>query len=101
MAVRIQCHGRFFGRNPYGVLWILRDKYSPSILWPISSMLRTTIMVKHGANLKQYDQLKAFIKVVNKGYEPNGAKDLEDEHVQKFLSEAPGSTYLADKVKSK
>lgn len=76
----------------------LTEKYKPSTLWAIFSMLRTTIKVKKKLDISKYFSLSAFMKVQSDGYQPKKSKVLSAEHVQKFLTEAPDETFLLLKV---
>lgn len=76
----------------------LAEKYKPSSLWAIYSMLKTTLMTKHCVNIKNYANLMAFLRKKSDGFISKKSKVLSAEHVEKFLNDAPDAKYLATKV---
>lgn len=76
----------------------LANKYKPSSLWCIYSMLKSTVIIKNDINIKSYANLTAFLKRRSDGYRSRKSKILSSSEVEKFLKEAPDSQYLATKV---
>lgn len=76
----------------------LAEKYKPSSLWAIFSMLKSTLMTKNCVNIKNYANLTAFLKKKSDGFISKKSKVLTAEHVEKFLNDAPDTKYLATKV---
>ncbi|XP_043283728.1 uncharacterized protein [Venturia canescens] len=76
----------------------LSEKYKPSTLWSIYSMLKATLKIKEKIEIDTYHTFKEFIKKQSSGFTSNKSKVFTSENIQKFLSEAPNSQYLATKV---
>ena len=77
----------------------LANRYKPSSLWCIYSMLRSMVKLKHGVDIKTYCNLMAYLKRRSDGYIGRKSKVLTSANVEKFLKEAPDSQYLATKVR--
>lgn len=77
----------------------LAENLSPATLWAQYSMLKTTILLNDGVNIKTYAKLTSFLKRKSVGYKSKKAKTLTSSEVEKFLNEAPDEIYLASKVK--
>lgn len=76
-----------------------KDKtYSPSTLWSIYSMLAKTIQLNDNVDISKHKKLLSFLKKENVGHQPKKSLVLQQEHLQKFLSEAPDLVYLFHKV---
>ncbi|XP_063544513.1 uncharacterized protein LOC134752749 isoform X5 [Cydia strobilella] len=74
-------------------------KYKPTSLWAYYSMLKSGLKRSHNVNIKEYYQLRAFLKKLSEGYGKKGkVKVLTFENVEKFIDEAPDDKYLATKV---
>lgn len=76
----------------------LSTKVKPSTLWGHYSMLKATLNVKHGVNIKNYPKVVPYLKRKSDGYKPKKSKTLTKEEINKFLSEAPDNKYLFTKV---
>lgn len=84
----------------YFVHHMTSKKASPSTLWPLYSMLKSTIILHHGIDIACYQQrLPQYIKSHIAGYQPTKAKLLSKDQVNEFLSSAPDEEYLIDKVR--
>ena len=79
----------------------LSTKFKRSTLWVKYSMLRSTILLHHNINIKNYHQLKMVIKRAPAGTEPKQAKYFQPEEINRFLKEAPDDLYLVHKVRKK
>lgn len=78
----------------------LANKYKPSSLWCIYSMLKSTVRTKNGIDIKSYTNLIAFLKRRSDGHISRKSKVLTSTEVEKFIKEAPDNQYLATKVSS-
>ncbi|XP_045767619.1 uncharacterized protein LOC123868950 isoform X2 [Maniola jurtina] len=76
----------------------LAEKYKPSTLWCLYSMLKATVKARDDIDVKDYTKLVNFIKRASRGFKSKKANVLSSEHVQKFLDEAPDIIYLVTKV---
>ncbi|XP_057321217.1 uncharacterized protein LOC130671799 [Microplitis mediator] len=76
----------------------LSETLSPSTLWSQFSMIKTTILLNHNVDIKNYGKVTAFLKNKSIGYKPKKAKTLTSNEVEKFLNEAPDEIYLALKA---
>jgi hypothetical protein len=76
----------------------LANKYKPSSLWCIYSMLKSTVRNKNNIDIKTYCNLTTFLKRRSDGYIGRKSKVLSSNDVERFLKEAPDSQYLATKV---
>ncbi|XP_031355092.1 uncharacterized protein LOC116178061 isoform X3 [Photinus pyralis] len=76
----------------------LSASVKPSTLWSHYSMVRATVNIKHGIDIKEYTNLFPFLKSKSRGYQPTKSKAFTREQVNKFLSEAPDEKYLMTKV---
>ncbi|XP_051164650.1 uncharacterized protein LOC127283675 [Leptopilina boulardi] len=76
----------------------LGEKYKPSTLRSIYSMLKTTINNKKNIDIKNYKQLLAFLKKKNTGYNPKKSEVLTSDQIEQFLKEADDTEYLDIKV---
>lgn len=75
------------------------QKYRPTTLWSMYSMLKKTLIVKNNIDISKYAQLIAFLKKKIDGYKPKKANVFSPKEIQKFITEAPDVRYLAMKVK--
>lgn len=73
---------------------------SPSTAWSLFSMLRITIIINDGINIREYKNLIAFLRKNSEGHPKvkRRAPHLKDEDVERFLKTAPDYEYLASKV---
>lgn len=76
------------------------EKYSPSSLWSLYSMLRCTLSANNNVCIEKYAKLRALLKQINAGYQRKQSKTFSQEEINKFISEAPDDVYLAVKVAS-
>lgn len=77
----------------------LSKKLKSSTLWANYSMVRSTLSVKHNVDISKYQKLRAFLKRQSDGYRAKKSKVLSEEHIQKFILEAPDDTFLTIKVR--
>lgn len=68
---------------------------SPSTLWSQFSIIKTTILLNHNADIKNYGKVTAFLKSKSIAYKPKNAKTPISNEVEKVLNEAPDEIYLA------
>lgn len=61
-------------------------------------MLKSTLLIKHNIQIKDYTKLIAFIKDKNATYEPKTSKIFTREEFLNFLASAPDDKYLMWKV---
>lgn len=80
----------YFGR--------LSTIYKPPSLWPLYSMLKSTIIAFHAIDISKYAQLIQFIKTENDGYEPKKSPVFSSQHISQFLNNEPDSEHLCSKV---
>lgn len=76
----------------------LSKKYVSSSLWSTYSMLKTTINAYDNIDISKYNRLVTFLKKQSRGYIPKKSAVFEKEQISKYLSEAPDSEYLCEKV---
>lgn len=74
------------------------QKYKPSTLWSIYSMLKTTMLAKNDINIAEYKKLSAFLKRKSEGFRSKKSKVLSTKDVYSFLKNAPDDKYLLMKV---
>ncbi|XP_037042629.1 uncharacterized protein LOC119078984 [Bradysia coprophila] len=72
----------------------LSVKQKPTSLWAHYSMLKRTLQVNLGIDIKSYNQVLAFLKEKSSGYEPVKSKSFTLEEVVKFVVEAPDDLWL-------
>lgn len=68
-------------------------------LWSLYSMLKSCLNIKHNVNISKYSKLLAFIKRTTEHHNPKKSAVLEEDHIAKFMAEAPDSEYLLLKVR--
>lgn len=61
-------------------------------------MLKSMLKVKENVDISNYSKVHLYLKRKNEGYEPKKSKILSQDNVSKFLTEAPGDTFLLIKV---
>ncbi|CAH2005916.1 unnamed protein product [Acanthoscelides obtectus] len=69
-----------------------------STLWSIYSMLKAVLLAKRGIDISQYKTLLAYLKKQAQNYRAKKSKTFREEHIQKFICEAPDDLYLLKKV---
>lgn len=74
------------------------QKYKPSTLWSIYSMLKSTILTRNDINIQEYKKLTAFLKRKSEGFRSKKSKVLNTKDVYSFLQNAPDDKYLLMKV---
>lgn len=77
------------------------QKYKPSTIWSMYSMIKKTLIAKHNVDISKYCLLAAFLKTNGDGYESKKSEVFEPEEIQKFMMEAPNIEYLGMKVQNK
>lgn len=77
----------------------LSKKYACTSLWSTYSMLKTTINAYNNIDISKYTKLISYLKKQSRGYIPKKSAVFEKEHISKFLSEAPDTDYLCEKVR--
>jgi site-specific recombinase XerD len=77
---------------------VQRQKYKPSTLWTVYSMLRTCLTINVNIDISKYSKLQALLKRSSQGYIPKKSKILEETDIHKFIREAGDEKYLAMKV---
>ena len=77
---------------------VLSEKYSPTSLWKIYSMLKATIFRKHHIDIGNYVGLKKFVCKQGVGYQSKQAETFTSEEIQKFIDTATDLDYLVIKV---
>ena len=76
----------------------LSEKLSPSTLWSKYSMLKTMIYHYLRIRIDNYNKLKNFVKVKNKGYKAKQAEVFTPDDMKKFFNTAPDTLFLDTKV---
>lgn len=74
------------------------QKYKPSTLWSMYSMLKSTILTRNDINIQEYKKLTAFLKRKSEGFRSKKSKVLTTKDVYSFLQNAPDDKYLLMKV---
>lgn len=77
---------------------MLAQKFQPSSLMSVYSMLRIMLKRKEEIDLKKFTKLSSFIKMKCKGYKPKEVDCLSVENICDFLNNAPDEKFLAIKV---
>lgn len=75
-----------------------RQKYKSSSLWCLYSQLRSCINIHTSVDISKYHKLQAFLKRCHEGYTPKKSKILEEQEINKFITEADDKIYMAIKV---
>lgn len=76
----------------------LSEKYAPSTLWSVYSMLKRMIINIRNFNISGYSQLINFLKNKAAGYEGKKSNVFTPEEIHTFMTTAPDDQYLALKV---
>ncbi|KAJ8912829.1 hypothetical protein NQ315_014412, partial [Exocentrus adspersus] len=76
----------------------LSTKIKPSTLWSHYSMLKATLNIKKGIDIRKYTKIVPYLKHRSVGYQPKKSKTLSKEEIDKFISEAPDEKFLMTKV---
>lgn len=76
----------------------MKEKFQPSTLWSVYSMLKTTLYSEENIQIKDFVHLNSLIKKNSKGYRPKQSLAFVWEHIIKFMNDAPDIAYLAMKV---
>lgn len=76
----------------------LSKNHKPSTLWSLYSILKKMLSCNYNINIAEYDELLAFIKKKNDGYQSKKSNVFTVDEMKKFLVEAPNEQYLAMKV---
>lgn len=71
---------------------------APSSLWPLRSMLMTTLNVYEGQDISKIMSLKAYIKNACAGYQPKKSKVLTVSQIDQFITTADDIVWLHVKV---
>ncbi len=74
------------------------EKKAPSTLWALYSMIKSMINFNHNIDILSFQNIKAFLKNVNKGYVRKKASVFTETQISQFLNNAPDQIYLATKV---
>lgn len=61
-------------------------------------MLKKIIQIDHDINIDTYKKLTSFLKKEMVGYQPKKSSVLEQQQIDKFLSEAPDAVCLSYKL---
>lgn len=78
---------------------VLAEKnYKPTSLYAFHSMLKATLRAHENADIGNFHQVSAFLKVKSDGYKPIKAEVLTEEGVKKFIDEAEDLAWLDVKV---
>ncbi|XP_034939961.1 uncharacterized protein [Chelonus insularis] len=76
----------------------LNEKYKPSSLWAIYSMLKKTLSMQEKININNYNKLSSLLKKLSRGFKSTKSRVLSSENIEKFINEAPDEVYLVTKV---
>ncbi|KAF2895724.1 hypothetical protein ILUMI_10448, partial [Ignelater luminosus] len=69
-----------------------------SSLWSKYSMLKASLEIKDGVNIKKFSKLTTFLKWKSKGYRAQKSKTFSKDEIKRFLLQAPDDKYLMMKV---
>jgi integrase len=61
-------------------------------------MLKSMLRLKENVDISNYGKLQLYLKRETEGYETKKSKILSQDDVPKFLTQAPGDTFLLIKV---
>lgn len=75
------------------------EKYKPSTLWSMYSMLKKTLICKKNIDISSYCQLIAWFKKKSDGFESKKSSVFTSEEINRFVVEAPNVSHLGMKVK--
>lgn len=84
-----------------GYMQDLSEKYAPTTLWSIYSMLKRMIINILNFNISSYSQLIDFLKNNAVGYQGKKSEVFTPEQINTFMTTAPDDKYLIMKVKNK
>lgn len=76
----------------------LSSRYAPSTLWSIFSMLKSTLLVHSGKDIKGFEKVHAFLKRKSGNFTAKKSEVFSRENIMEFLSRAPDDQYLAVKL---
>lgn len=76
----------------------LSAKLSPSTLWSVFSMLKSTLCARDNIDITKFQKLKGLIKNNSKGHKPKKSAVLTWDEVMEFLNNAPDYDHLIHKV---
>lgn len=71
---------------------------SPTSLWSIYSMLRTTCELNNNVNIANFKKMKKILRKHSLGYISKKSKVFTPEDLNKFIQEAPDTEHLSNKV---
>ncbi len=74
------------------------EKYKPSTLWSMYSMLKKTLICKENINIGKYCQLYAWLKKTADGFQSKQSNIFTPEEITEFVVKAPNFSYLGMKV---
>lgn len=80
-------------------LSVLFEKYKPSTMWSIYSMLKSTLIVKNDIDISKFAKVQAFLKKKSVGHIAKKSRVLTQQDINTFLGEALDEMYLLAKVK--
>jgi integrase len=80
------------------LLAYFQDFSSKKSLWPTYSMLKSCLIIHENVDISTFKKLIAFLKRETEHQCRKKSKILEWEHIEKFIAEAPDSSFLLMKV---
>lgn len=72
-----------------------QGKSIKSTMWSTYSMLRSCLNVYENLDISKYLKLQAYLKRLSDGYKPKKSKILESDEINRFITEADDTCYLA------
>lgn len=76
----------------------LSEKFKPSTLWSLFSILKLRILEKENVDISTYEELNFFLKCISEGFKPKKSEIFTAKNISDFLHYAPDDTYLVYKV---
>ncbi|XP_011301804.1 uncharacterized protein [Fopius arisanus] len=76
----------------------LAEKMKPSTLWSQYSMLKATMIANEKLDMNEFYRLRGFLKTKSIGYKKKTSNTFTSRQIEQFLTDAPDSQYLAEKV---
>ena len=76
----------------------LSARLSPSTLWSVCSMLKSTFRARDNIDINKFHKLKGLIKNNARGHNPKKSAVFTWNEIMKFLNNASDYDYLAHKV---
>lgn len=77
-----------------GYLGELSNKYAPSTLWSIFSMIKSTLLAYHGKDVRSFEKVQAFLKQKSSKHKAKKSEVFTRDQFERFFREADDKEYL-------